>query len=139
MEQRGRKSASSVEVVKLDSVERVKRPAAPDELTPEQKSIWAGIVDALPADWFSADNLPLLVQYVRHIVTARRAAQLIDAAEAEDPLDLDTLDRLYRMQDREGRAIASLATKMRITQQALTNHRGNKKRRPAQLRPWETE
>jgi hypothetical protein len=38
------------------------------------------------------------------------------------------------MQERESRAIASLATKMRITQQATTNHRGNK---IESKKPWE--
>jgi hypothetical protein len=38
----------------------------------------------------------------------------------------EPLGRLQKMQERESRAIASLATKMRITQQATINKRGNK-------------
>ena len=43
-------------------------------------------------------------------------------------------DRLQKMQERESRAIASLATKMRITQQATINQRGN---RIESKKPWE--
>jgi hypothetical protein len=40
------------------------------------------------------------------------------------------------MQEREGRAISSLAGRMRISQQSTMNHRGNKK--PTQARKlWE--
>jgi hypothetical protein len=38
----------------------------------------------------------------------------------------EPLDHLHKMQARESRAIASLATKMRITQQATINQRGNR-------------
>jgi hypothetical protein len=40
------------------------------------------------------------------------------------------------MQARESAAIAMLATKMRIAQQSMTNHRGNKKPTPAR-KLWE--
>jgi hypothetical protein len=42
------------------------------------------------------------------------------------------------MQERESRAIAMLATKMRIAQQSTTNHRGNK-RPSAARKPWEAD
>jgi hypothetical protein len=74
-------------------------------------------------------------------VAARRAAELIKALEASTAemsavdganqlaITLSAsaeFDRLLKMQERESRVIASLATKMRITQQATTNHRGNR-------------
>jgi hypothetical protein len=45
-----------------------------------------------------------------------------------------SFDRLQKMQERESRAIASLATKMRVSQQSTTNHRGNK---IEGRKPWE--
>jgi len=44
------------------------------------------------------------------------------------------LDRLQKMQERETRAITSLATKMRLTQQSTRTHRGNK---IESRKPWE--
>jgi hypothetical protein len=118
-------------------------------LSREQAAVWSAIVRAEPADWFSASTRPVLVQYCRHIVAARRAAEMIEALEASiaeraavngaNPLAItlsasEEFDRLLKMQERESRVIASLATKMRITQQATTNHRGN---RIESKKPWE--
>jgi hypothetical protein len=123
------------------AVEQIPRQRPPAELTREQAAIWNAIVRAEPADWFSASTRPVLVQYCRHIVAARRAAEMIKALEASiaemSAVDganqfaitlsaSEEFDRLLKMQERESRVIASLATKMRITQQATTNHRGNR-------------
>ena len=59
---------------------------------------------------------------------------MIDHHENED-LDLDVLDRLYRMQEREGRAMSSLATRMRITQQ--TTYDKSKKKPLQGAKPWD--
>jgi cell division protein ZapA (FtsZ GTPase activity inhibitor) len=81
-------------------------------------------------------------------VAARRVAEMIATLEAEIGAKsaeqserlatmlsaVKAFDRLQKMQEREGRAIASLATKMRISQQATTNHRGNK---IESRKPWE--
>ena len=94
------------------------------------------IAEAEPADWFSKSNGPLLAQYCRHVVRARRIAELVQQAEDDAALQVKDYDRLLKMQERETRAISGLATKMRISQQATTNHRGNK--RPTEARkPWE--
>jgi len=51
-------------------------------------------------------------------------------------LDVKMLDKLYGMQEREGRAISSLATRMRVTQQATTKH--EQARKPSMVKkPWE--
>ena len=48
---------------------------------------------------------------------------------------LEDYDRLLKMQERETRAITTLATKMRLTQQSTINQRGNKN--GATANPWE--
>jgi hypothetical protein len=148
MKQRGRRSAASLQVVTAAG-EQNHRQRPPGELSREQAAVWSAIVRAEPADWFSASTRPVLVQYCRHIVAARRAAEMIEALEASiaeraavngaNPLTItlsasEEFDRLLKMQERESRVIASLATKMRITQQATTNHRGN---RIESKKPWE--
>ncbi len=52
-------------------------------------------------------------------------------------LSLQDYDKILHMQDRESRAIAMLATKMRISQQATTNHRGNKKAISGRTQLWD--
>ncbi len=138
---RGRVSAASMEVGAVKSVEKVQRPDAPYDLTDEQTEEWWAVVNRLPADWFPRETHGILSQYCRHVVTARRVAQLVRAAESatdEDGkpvLDLSEYDQLLKMQEREGRALSSLATRLRITQQATMSE---KARKPSQAkRPWE--
>ena len=87
------------------------------DLTDEQACEWDIVVNSVPAGWFPREIHPILEQYCRHVVTARRVAKLVQSAESESDLDIGLLDTLYKMQDREGRAITSLATKMKILPQ----------------------
>jgi len=134
MRQRGRKSAASLEVV-ASNVSATERPPVPDDLSDEQAAVWQKITNRMPADWFPAETWPLLAMYCRHVVAARRVAQLIEQEEASESVDIEALDRLYKMQEREGRAMSSLATRMRLTQQATYD---KSRKKPAQVRrPWE--
>jgi len=135
--QRGRKSADSLQVVTPGNVTSLARPEPPADLTPEQADEWWAVVERMPADWFPRETHGLLSQYCRHVVTARRVAQLIQSAEGADDLDIQQLDQLYKMQEREGRALSSLATRMRISQQALIDKRTDKPGKTAK-KPWES-
>lgn len=117
--------------------EIVERADPPDELSDEQAIVWRAVIDDKPADWFDAAALPILAQYCRHVVASRRVAALIEDATARDAIDIGELEVLLRMQDKETKAIATSATKLRLTPQALSNHRGNKSRAPV-ARPWDT-
>lgn len=134
MEQNGRKSAKSLEVVA--PVSRMPRPIAPTELSEEQAREWSLVVERLPADWFPAETHGLLAQYCRHIVSARRVAQLIASLESGEDFSIAAYDKLLAMQEREGRAMSSLATRMRISQQSTFD---KEKRKPLKMRkpPWE--
>lgn len=116
----------------IEVVERIKPP---HDLHDEEVEVWAAIVSAHPADWFSASSAPLLAQLCRHTIHARRVAELIERTIAA--ISVDDYDKLLKMQERESRAMASLATKLRLTPQATTNHRGNKVALPA-FKPWES-
>lgn len=133
---RGRRSAAELSVVPIASV--LRRPDVPDELTDEQAAEWRDIVDRMPADWFTRETYPLLAQYCRHVVSSRRVAQLVATYEADgNALDLEQYDRLLKMQEREGRAMSSLATRMRITQHSTYDK--SKKKPLVAKRPWEIE
>jgi hypothetical protein len=138
MRQRGRKSAASLTVIPSTGIESVRRPDPPAELTEEQAEEWQAVVNRLPADWFPRETQQLLVQYCRHVVCARRVAQLIARAEAEDEFDIKYYARLLRMQETEGRAISSLATRMRMTQHATVKHA--QARKPSMVKkPWDED
>lgn len=134
MAQRGRKSTAELSVVQQE-YDVVERPRAPSDLTPEQSQEWAAVVNRLPADWFPAETHAILAQYCRHVVAARKVAQLIETMESDPQMDLDQYDKALKMQERESRAMTSLATKMRVTQQSTSTHRA---RKPSMVkRPWE--
>jgi hypothetical protein len=64
-------------------------------------------------------------------------AQLIAAFEKRDEIDVEEYDRLLKMQEREGRAISSLATRMRISQQSTKRQETTSKPRMGP-KPWES-
>jgi hypothetical protein len=133
---RGRTSAASLSIAPPAPIEIVDRQKPPHDLTDEEVEVWAAVVSTEPADWFSPSTVPLLAQYCRHVVHAKRIAELIERATSDPDLAISAYDRMLKMQDRESRAIASLATKMRISQQSTTNHRGNKVK-TASRKPWD--
>lgn len=141
---RGRKSALELSVVgQGGTVERLQRPSAPDRLGAEEAEVWQRTVDAMPANWFAGETLDLLEQYCRHVVAARRLGLLVDAEMRAGEIEVATLRDLLGMRARETAAMKTLATAMRLTQQASYGARGaasHKERRGqggAVARPWE--
>ena len=132
MQQRGRKGLQALSLVPVAELGRAK---APEELTDDEAEIFRVVVASQPADWFTPPTASLLCQYARHVIHARHVAELLERATADKNLKASDYDRLLRMQERETRAIIWLATKMKITQQATTNYRGNKKPQ-ATDQPW---
>jgi hypothetical protein len=136
MAQRGRKSASALALMQVaGTTQAIQRPDVPYDLTDDEGAVWRAVVDAEPADWFRPSQLPLLSQYCRHVVRANRVAQLLLAEEKSESLEVENYDRLLKMQERESRAIASLATKMRIAQQSTYDK--SKKKPTLAKRPWD--
>lgn len=135
MGMRGPRSSAALSVISSDGIEAFERPRPPADLTDEQAFEWTAIVNRLPADWFGRETEALLAQYCRHIVASRRVAALVTAAEDDKDCDLKDYDRLLKMQEREGRAMTSLATKMRLSQQSTYD---KSKKKPNQSRKlWE--
>jgi hypothetical protein len=142
MASRGRKSTAELTTAKPDAevLSVVRRPDAPLDLTPEEAEVWAETVDAMPADWFPRETWPLLRQFCRHTITARRVSQLIDAASSREAVDVIELRDLMAMQAKETAALKALSASMRLSQQASYSARGaggEKSRRTPVKRPWE--
>lgn len=136
MTKRGRVSAAALEI-QARPLEVIPRQRAPHDLNDEETEIWAAVVNSQPADWFSPATVPLLTQYCRAVVQARRVAELIEKATADPELTVKDYDRLLKMQVRQSASVASLATKMRISQQATINKRANQIQ-AAPRKPWES-
>lgn len=137
MKKRGRVSAGELSV--LSPVVKIERPDAPYNLCDQEAEIWRAIVEDLPADWFPRHTHDLLGQYCRHAMNAERIAQLIHQVlyAKDQALDVNEYDQLLKIQEREGRAMSSIATRLRITPQA-TRLASSQKATQKGKRPWET-
>lgn len=127
MRQRGRKSAAALRLVHSDDDPR---PEGPDSLTREQRELWDSIIRAVPKDWFSAENMPLLEQYCVLIDRTRAVNKKLNG----EKIGTNIYFRLLSLEHKFTRHLAMLATKMRIAQQSTydkSRRKGAKDLRPA--------
>ena len=97
------------------------RPAAPKELTAEQAEEWRAIVGRLPREWITREVQPLLVAYLQHWSTCRFLSKQIDAFNPDwiaDPGGFERYSSWLALRARETKAMADLATKLRLTNQS---------------------
>src|SRR4028119_1546858 len=69
---RGRKSAAELALIGPGGIETRRRLEAPADLSAEQAEVWRGIVNTLPADWFSPGSGPAPAALCRHTVAPPR-------------------------------------------------------------------
>jgi hypothetical protein len=118
---KGRKSLASLGINTPD-IGIAKRIIAPIHLSDAEISIWNEVVNDQPAGAFTATHIPLLEMYCRHVVQGRILAEEIlnfDKAWLADDDGLKRYDTLLKIAERESRAASSLATRLRITRQAI--------------------
>jgi hypothetical protein len=137
MKTRGRTSVAAL-AIQSPNVETIQRPDAPYDLTDEQSAEWWAIVNRMPADWFPRETHGMLAQYCRHVVRARRLAQLINDMEKlpSEEFDEARYKNLLMAEEVQSRAISSLATRMRISQHS-TYDKTKKKAVTATKLPWQ--
>ena len=120
---------------------RIPNYPAPASLNEVQKVIWDDLVSRLGNDWFPPETHTLLEMYCKHVSTAMHLSEKIE--ESQDLVDYTDYEsfKLYSkisdMRDKETRAAVTLATKLRITNQA--NRVENFKKPVNSPRPWETK
>lgn len=142
MAQPDRKSAASPTIAKNVDIGVHSRLGASQHLNGAELTVWAGVINDQPASAFTATHSPLLEMYCRHVVNSRLIADELLNFNREwlaDDGGLKRYDTLLRIAERESRAASSLATKLRITRQAID------KRTAARLlnnnstgrKPWE--
>lgn len=88
----------------------------PEGLTEEQAQVWQSVVGSRSSEFFGDDAAPLLEEYCRVVVMCRLLAVQIEAGIAGG--DAGSLKALLDMRDKESRRMASLATKLRLTNQS---------------------
>ena len=116
----------------------VVRPEPPGHLTERHAKIWRQVAATKPADWFRADTFPLLAAYCHHVAAAMEIDRKIEANRAS--ADTDDMEQLFKMRERESRAIVALARSMRLTQQSQLKAEtaySRQKNEPASSPPWE--
>ena len=123
MAQRGRKSAASLAIAaQVAPISADSRLMAPLHMSDAERGVWAEVVNDQPASAFTPTHAPLLELYCRHIVQARILSDELENFDrawmtCED--GLKRYDLLLKMAERESRAASSLATRLRITRQAV--------------------
>jgi hypothetical protein len=142
MAKRGRKTLADLSVVEGSFG---KRPEPPADLSPDQADIWRATVASEAAGFFSTEAVrALLSDYCRHRDASNKVAVVIndyDTLKLMNDDDAKHYDRLLKLRERETRSSASLATKMRLTNQARYTPQaaGTAARNAAKgVRPWET-
>jgi hypothetical protein len=140
--QRGRKSSESQSTV-VSLVPGV-RPDPPAELTDEQAETWWAAVNSMPADWFFGCAGVLLGQLCRHVSYSRWMAAELAAdglGSSKKGGGIDRFDKLSRMHLREGKAISSLMTKLRLTPQSKYSARAaaTAAQSTPRVKPWESD
>lgn len=115
MAKRGRKSQADLTTVAIGP--RLGRPVPPADLTDDQTLTWRVVVDAMPADWFGRESLPVLAAYCRHAARARFLALRLDSMTLEDTEELEIWNKLAAAAERETRALLACARAMRLTNQ----------------------
>jgi hypothetical protein len=148
MIQRGRKGSEQVQVADpllgaLKDLTVEERLPPPVTLTDAERHVWLRTVNAMPANFFGPEHIPIMTLYCRHVVQGDFLAEQIltfDEAWLAEPGGIGRYDWLLRMQEREGRAAANMATKLRITKQSVDAKTAGRQVRNANkpLKPWET-
>ena len=125
----------------------VDRPTPPEQLSDTAQEIWNVIVNRLPGDWFPAEVHDMLAAYCTHAVTSNKLNEILKVLEerdaetlALDPEYLKQYKTIVAMRRQESLAMASLATKLRMTIQSTRSASKSKEVGNVKaVTPWDTE
>jgi hypothetical protein len=143
MATRGRKSAASASVTTLaPTITATQRLAPPVHISDAERALWMQVVNDQPASAFTPTHSPMMEMYCRHVVQARILADEVvnfERAWLADDDGLSRFDKLLKMAERETRAASSMATRLRITRQAIDQQTVARSQinAPKGLKPWE--
>jgi hypothetical protein len=98
------------------------RPDPPKELSPDEQVEWHRFWAVSPPDWFPRETWPLLVQLCRHVCQSRFLGGCLQEVrtgllDPRDPKQIQHLNTLSILHEREGRAMGAIMEKLRLTTQ----------------------
>lgn len=142
MATRGRKSAAALSVV-AGSIDGRPKPLA--GLTKFQKAVWDKTVASEAAAFFETAALQqLLAEYCRHCEASNILAKQINEFDPAWLVDEDGLrryERLLSLRDKETKALADKATKLRLTNQSRYTPQAastaSRRNDGSKAKPWE--
>lgn len=140
----GRKSAAELGVTVIGGG-IPERPKAPSGLSSAQMDVWNEVVRTEPAGFFNTAALKgLLTSYCRHREASDLLSVEVDAFDVDwlkDDAGARKYDLLLRMREREAKSATSLATKLRLTNQARYTPKAagtSTRNQPRVAKPWES-
>lgn len=136
MKKRGPPSPGDLTTIAMTPVGVVPRVRPPHNLTDEAVEVWAAITGAMPADHFSPATAPMLACLCRAVVEGNRISELIERSIGGE-FSIPEYKTLLSMQAEQSSVVASLSTKLRITQQSTLNWRGNKNPVETRKKLWD--
>ena len=105
-------------------VSATNRLAPSAHLSDAEQLVWCRVVGDQPASAFTEVNRDMLDAYCQHVVMAQvmdDEIKAFDRAWLADSDGLKRYDTLLKMREREVRSASSLATRLRITRQAMAD------------------
>jgi hypothetical protein len=120
----------------------------PDSLNEEEAGYWRGLVGQFPRERFDVDDVPLLVELMRHMSTARQINEQLDlmrrvrliGPSLERAKARQVFCQLARQAREESKLIAMLSVKLRLADQSKTRKilaEAERERMPVGPRPWD--
>lgn len=86
--------------------------APPAELTSEESAEWTAVAASVPLTRFTS---VLLTQYCRHVVRARRIAQLIASIERAENIDVRQYQELIKLEESVSKTIRQLGSNLGLS------------------------
>lgn len=142
MAKRGRQSLASKVISPNSALITQNRLQAPLSMSDAELAVWHELINDQPASAFTATHAPVIEMYCRHVVNSRILADELlnfDRSWLADDDGLKRYDKLLAMSERESRAASSLATRLRITRQAIDHATAGNllKNNVRTKKPWE--
>lgn len=120
-------------------IEVLDRPEPPANFNFLESEVWQMVVDSMPSGWFPEASFPVLSAYCKNTVAMDNISELITVC-TQDPIkmDINLYLKLVRSQKEVSSVLASLATKLRITQQSTVTKQGvPRNNENTHKKPWE--
>ena len=117
--QRGRKAADDTPGALPIALVPAQKPEPPEELTLEEAEEWKRYVGRMPADWFTAEVQPVLVELCRHRCLSRKAAEALhQVGPLRSKASVEAFVQLSRAHTEQSKMVVTLSTKLRLTPQS---------------------